>query len=133
MGRSGSRSASSCRRSSPWPYVCSVSVALTARRRGPYNLASPTARSHSKESPHPSMNLFGTYRSGRERGGYQSAYDEMFADPAKLHPRSHYKALFDRLSSLRDDDFQRRVALADATLMNQGITFTVYGDAAGVE
>jgi len=79
------------------------------------------------------MNLFGTYRSGQERGGYQSAYDEMFADPAKLNPRSHYKALFDRLSLLSDDDFQRRVALADATLMNQGITFTVYGDAAGVE
>jgi uncharacterized circularly permuted ATP-grasp superfamily protein len=79
------------------------------------------------------MNLFGAYQSSRIRGGYEKACDEMFADPATLTPRPHYRALFDRLSSLSEDDFQRRVALADATLMNQGITFTVYGDAAGVE
>jgi uncharacterized circularly permuted ATP-grasp superfamily protein len=79
------------------------------------------------------MNLFGAYHTVRERGGYQKAYDEMFADPATLSPRPHYRALFERVSSLKEGDFQRRVALADATLMNQGVTFTVYGDAAGVE
>jgi uncharacterized circularly permuted ATP-grasp superfamily protein len=79
------------------------------------------------------MDLFGAYRSGRERGGYQNAYDEMFADPANLTPRPHYRPLFDRLKSLGDEEFQRRVAMADATLMNQGVTFTVYGDAQGVE
>jgi uncharacterized circularly permuted ATP-grasp superfamily protein len=77
--------------------------------------------------------LFATYRAGVESGGYQSAYDEMFADSAAQTPRPHYKALCERLRSLNADDFKRRVAMADATLLNQGITFTVYGDTAGVE
>jgi uncharacterized circularly permuted ATP-grasp superfamily protein len=79
------------------------------------------------------MNLFGAYAGGRERGGYTEAYDEMFADPAAQIPRPHYKALFDRLGSLSAEEFQQRVLLADATLMNQGVTFTVYGDAQGIE
>ncbi|MDX1933864.1 MAG: circularly permuted type 2 ATP-grasp protein [Capsulimonadales bacterium] len=79
------------------------------------------------------MNLFGAYAGGRQRGGYTDAYDEMFADPAAQTPRPHYKALFDRLGSLSAEEFRQRVQLADATLMNQGVTFTVYGDAQGIE
>lgn len=79
------------------------------------------------------MSLFGAYFSGLERGGYQSAYDEMFATPANLTPRPHCRALFERLNSLTSEELKRRMDLTDASLMNQGITFTVYGDAAGVE
>jgi len=79
------------------------------------------------------MSLFAAYPAGIERGGYRSAYDEMFADTATLTPRPHYHALFERIKSLHEDDFKRRVALADATLMNQGVTFTVYGDSLGTE
>jgi Uncharacterized conserved protein len=79
------------------------------------------------------MSLFAAYNDGLVRGGYQGAYDEMFADPANLTPRPHYKALYERLATMSPEEFRRRVAAADATLMNQGITFTVYGDAAGVE
>ena len=79
------------------------------------------------------MSLFAAYPGGLERGGYQAAFDEMFSDTGSLTPRPHYRALFDRVRSLSDDEFKRRVSIADATLMNQGITFTVYGDALGVE
>jgi uncharacterized circularly permuted ATP-grasp superfamily protein len=82
------------------------------------------------------MSLFAAYRAGLTRGRYQDAFDEMFGDAAssdRPKPRAHYAALFQRLSQLSDEEFQRRVAAADATLMNQGVTFTVYGDAAGVE
>ena len=79
------------------------------------------------------MNLFDAYQSGRERGGYAGAYDEMFADPATLTPRPHYKALFERLSSLNENEFKQRVAHADSTLMSQGVTFTVYSDQRGIE
>ena len=80
------------------------------------------------------MTLFTPYGAGLLRGGYQSGFDEMFAehDPA-LVPRAHYKSLFQQLDTLNATDFKRRVAMADATLLNQGVTFTVYGDAAGVE
>ena len=79
------------------------------------------------------MTLFNPYREGLTRGGYQSAFDEMFAEHDPLTARPPYQALFDRLQALTAADFKRRVALADATLLHQGITFTVYGDAAGVE
>jgi len=79
------------------------------------------------------MNLFDAYESGRECGAYTAAYDEMFANPATLTPRLHYKALFERLSSLSVAEFRQRVAHADATLMNQGVTFTVYNDQRGIE
>ncbi len=79
------------------------------------------------------MSLFASYTNGLQRGGYERAYDEMFADPATFTPRSHYASLLERLQGMDAGDFERRVKSADATLMNQGITFTVYGDAAGTE
>ncbi len=79
------------------------------------------------------MDLFGAYLEGRRGGSYMSAFDEMFADPENMTPRSHFLALYDRLRSLGAEEFQRRVAQADATLMNQGVTFTVYGDSQGTE
>src|SRR3954463_13050016 len=58
-------------------------------------------------------------------------YDEMFA--AEGAPRPHYAAVASRLAALGPEAFARRVRMADVTFRNQGITFTVYKDAAGVE
>ena len=79
------------------------------------------------------MSLFSAYRDGLTRGCYQDAFDEMFSDPATLAPHPYCHSLFERLNPLSFDDFTRRVNAADATLMNQGVTFTVYGDAQGTE
>jgi uncharacterized circularly permuted ATP-grasp superfamily protein len=48
-------------------------------------------------------------------------------------PRPHYANLYKTLSSLTEKEYHQRVDLADLTLLNQGITFTVYGDESGVE
>src|SRR4051812_35191351 len=58
-------------------------------------------------------------------------YDEMFV--AGSNPRPHYAPMAPRLKALGPTAFQRRVKMADVTFRNQGITFTVYKDAAGVE
>jgi uncharacterized circularly permuted ATP-grasp superfamily protein len=58
-------------------------------------------------------------------------YDEMFAGPAQVRP--HYASAASKLSALGFDAFNKRVRMADLTFRNQGITFTVYKDAAGVE
>src|SRR5436309_2377882 len=66
--------------------------------------------------------------SAYETGGF---YDEMFTRPGS--PRPHYQRLHAALASFGPDEFRRRCALADLSLMHQGITFTVYGDQRGVE
>jgi len=58
-------------------------------------------------------------------------YDEMFSGPGQ--PRSHYGPVAARLRALGPSAFAKRVRMADVTFRNQGITFTVYKDAAGVE
>ena len=58
-------------------------------------------------------------------------FDEMFVEPGK--PRAHYAAVADRLSKFDVDAFNNRRRMAEVTFRNQGITFTVYKDAAGVE
>jgi uncharacterized circularly permuted ATP-grasp superfamily protein len=58
-------------------------------------------------------------------------FDEMFVGPGQ--PRPHYSAVAARLKALGPSAFQKRVRMADVTFRNQGITFTVYKDAAGVE
>lgn len=60
-----------------------------------------------------------------------TGYDEMFE--ARLTPRTHYEALYKRLLELPPEEFQRRQAAADTSFLNQGITFTVYGDEEGTE
>jgi uncharacterized circularly permuted ATP-grasp superfamily protein len=61
----------------------------------------------------------------------QSAYDEMFRSPGR--PRSHYRAPYARLLSLRPDELRRSKQEADLSFFNQGITFTVYGRSEGTE
>ncbi len=65
--------------------------------------------------------------------GYQTSglFDEMFSEPGV--PRAHYKAIYEQLTSLGTEAFLRRARMADASFRNQGITFTVYSDQAGVE
>lgn len=58
-------------------------------------------------------------------------FDEMFLE--KGVPRPHYEPVFGQLTSLNDQSFQRRRRMADIAFRNQGITFTVYKDASGVE
>ncbi|MBZ0302752.1 MAG: circularly permuted type 2 ATP-grasp protein, partial [Anaerolineae bacterium] len=60
-----------------------------------------------------------------------SAYDEMFED--YLRPRAQYDALYRRLTELTPDELQQRQRAADLSFLNQGITFTVYGDDKGTE
>jgi len=59
------------------------------------------------------------------------AYDEMFA--SHHAPRPHYEALYRRLIELAPDELQQRQRAADLSFLNQGITFTVYGDTQGTE
>jgi uncharacterized circularly permuted ATP-grasp superfamily protein len=58
-------------------------------------------------------------------------YDEMFVAPGQ--PRPHYGPVAARLKALGPGAFAKRVRMADVTFRNQGITFTVYKDDAGVE
>jgi uncharacterized circularly permuted ATP-grasp superfamily protein len=60
-----------------------------------------------------------------------SGYDEMFEAPGV--PRLHYRAIHEALTSLRNDEFADRQQRAHVSLLNQGITFTVYAEGAGTE
>ncbi len=65
-------------------------------------------------------------------GGYVlEPYDEMFE--AAGRPRPHYRDLHERLAGLGPQELERRHRLADLSMRQQGITFTVYGREQGVE
>ena len=59
------------------------------------------------------------------------AYDEMF--DMQGQPRSAYQQLYHRLREMPLETLQQRQQAADLTFLNQGITFTVYGDTEGTE
>lgn len=59
------------------------------------------------------------------------AYDEMFAPDGSVRPA--YAELARRLSALSPEELQQRQRYADLTFLNQGITFTVYGNESGTE
>ncbi len=58
-------------------------------------------------------------------------YDEMFEPDGA--PRDRCEMLVRRIEALSDGELQRRQRDAERTLMNLGITFTVYGHDAGTE
>ncbi len=60
-----------------------------------------------------------------------AGFDEMF--DADGQPRPSYRALLSRLVDLPIEDMRRRQREADAAFLQQGITFTVYGDKGGTE
>ena len=57
--------------------------------------------------------------------------DEMFDENGS--PRPAYLPLFRRLAELPKEELGRRQSAADLAFLNQGITFTVYGNDAGTE
>ncbi len=58
-------------------------------------------------------------------------FDEAF--DADKNPRAHYRQLCARLARLKMDTFEERRRQADQVFLNQGITFTVYGDSEQTE
>ena len=58
-------------------------------------------------------------------------YDEMFESAGV--PRPHYRSLHATLESLSARDFRQRAQMAEMSMLNQGVTFTVYGDDQGLE
>jgi uncharacterized circularly permuted ATP-grasp superfamily protein len=60
-----------------------------------------------------------------------AAYDEMFDQ--NLVPRPHYEALFRRLQGLGPDEFRRRKAMTDLSMLQDGVGFTVYRQEEGIE
>ncbi len=62
---------------------------------------------------------------------HDAAYDEAFTHT--VHPRDQYRTLMEKLGELSSDELTFRQRASDATFLNQGITFTVYGDNQGTE
>jgi uncharacterized circularly permuted ATP-grasp superfamily protein len=65
--------------------------------------------------------------------GYQTlpgTYDEMYGDAG---PRTAFAKVAQLLHALRPDEFARAQALAESALLQQGVTFSVYGDTRGTE
>jgi uncharacterized circularly permuted ATP-grasp superfamily protein len=60
-----------------------------------------------------------------------NSFDEMFA-PGHA-PRDAYRLLFDRLLELPATEWRHRQQAADRAFLNQGVTFTVYGNDEGTE
>ncbi|MES1214089.1 MAG: circularly permuted type 2 ATP-grasp protein [Bacteroidota bacterium] len=65
-----------------------------------------------------------------EYNAYPGIWDEMCFDKAI---RSQYSKVFEDLSQLPADMMHQKDKLAGELFMNQGITFTVYSDEAGIE
>lgn len=59
------------------------------------------------------------------------AYDEMFESPGVA--RSHYQLLYQRLSALTPEEFRRRKAMTDLSMLQDGVGFTVYRQEEGIE
>jgi uncharacterized circularly permuted ATP-grasp superfamily protein len=60
-----------------------------------------------------------------------AAHDEMF--DRTLRPRPHYEALFHRLQGLSSEEFRRRKAMTDLSMLQDGVGFTVYRREEGIE
>ncbi|MEZ4255419.1 MAG: circularly permuted type 2 ATP-grasp protein [Polyangiales bacterium] len=72
-------------------------------------------------------------RAAMDLGDYETGpfFDEMFEAPGVPRPGS--RILADRFRELPLDEIQRRQTAAERALLTMGITFNVYGDAAGTE
>jgi uncharacterized circularly permuted ATP-grasp superfamily protein len=60
-----------------------------------------------------------------------AAFDEMLGTDGR--PRPHYQELYHRLREMPAETLYQRQQAANAAFLNQGITFTVYGDGEGTE
>jgi uncharacterized circularly permuted ATP-grasp superfamily protein len=61
----------------------------------------------------------------------RTGFDEAFEAPGK--PRTHYRNVLSILRGFSADEIARRERLQQLSLLNQGITFTVYGEKEGIE
>lgn len=61
----------------------------------------------------------------------EGAYDELFGPEAKARPG--LSSVLEPLAEMSADQIARRCELADLSLLNQGVTFSVYSDSAGTE
>jgi uncharacterized circularly permuted ATP-grasp superfamily protein len=59
------------------------------------------------------------------------SYDELFEAPGR--PRAHAAGVLRNLDMLSADGFAQRQSLAELSLYNQGVTFSVYSDKQGTE
>jgi uncharacterized circularly permuted ATP-grasp superfamily protein len=62
---------------------------------------------------------------------FADAYDEMFETGGAA--RAHYQNIYQLLMQFTPEEFHRRKNAADVSFLNQGITFTVYGNDEGTE
>ncbi len=85
------------------------------------------------ESPQPRNGRAATHTYEELLSDYQldAAFDEMFETLEQ--PRPPYSALYERLLRLSADALRNRQRAANLAFLNQGITFTVYGDGEGTE
>src|SRR4051794_21775303 len=60
-----------------------------------------------------------------------TAFDEMF--DRDLRPRPHYVPLARRLQKLLPEEFRRRKAMTDLSMLQEGVGFTVYRQQEGIE
>ncbi len=60
-----------------------------------------------------------------------AAFDEMLGTDGR--PRAHYQELYHRLLEMPAETLYQRQQAANTAFLNQGITFTVYGDDEGTE
>jgi uncharacterized circularly permuted ATP-grasp superfamily protein len=65
---------------------------------------------------------------GYEQG---AAFDEMFVRSGQ--PRLHYEALHRRFHGLTPEEFRRRKAMTDLSMLQDGVGFTVYRQQEGIE
>jgi uncharacterized circularly permuted ATP-grasp superfamily protein len=82
------------------------------------------AESTAASTPLTLQGLFAGYTLGE-------AFDEMF--DTSLTPRSHYLPLFRRLQALTSEEFRRRKAMTDLSMLQDGVGFTVYRQEEGIE
>jgi uncharacterized circularly permuted ATP-grasp superfamily protein len=61
----------------------------------------------------------------------RAGFDEAFEAPGR--PRPHYRGVLSILRGFSADEIARRERLQQLSLLNQGITFTVYGEKDGIE
>jgi uncharacterized circularly permuted ATP-grasp superfamily protein len=58
-------------------------------------------------------------------------YDEVFSAPGER--RAHYAAVLESIGALKPEDYSAMQRAADKAFLQQGVTFTVYGDDQGTE
>ncbi len=82
-------------------------------------------------NPFPQVNSLAPAHSLTANYQLDMAYDEMFDSVGR--PRPQYQSLYQRLVELPPSMLRERQQAADIAFLNQGLTFTVYGNEEGTE